>query len=244
MNLNIMKKLILIITLLSCQLCLFNCQLSLHACTNFIVGKSASTDGSVICTYNADDYGMFQNLCHYPAGKHEKGEMREVYDWDTGEYHGKIPEAAETYNVIGNINEYQVTIGETTYGGREEMVDSTGIIDYGSLIYITLQRSRSAREAITVMTQLAETYGYNSEGETFTHLRCQRSMDIGDDGMRSRSQQIKGTHRVGRHAHSRQCHLRPCQPESHRTFQHERQEECTLLQECRQLRPYARLVQW
>ena len=163
-----MKKLILIITLLSCQLCLFNCQLSLYACTNFIVGKSASTDGSVICTYNADDYGMFQNLCHYPAGKHEKGEMREVYDWDTGEYHGKIPEAAETYNVIGNINEYQVTIGETTYGGREEMVDSTGIIDYGSLIYITLQRSRSAREAITVMTQLAETYGYNSEGETFT----------------------------------------------------------------------------
>ena len=138
------------------------------ACTNFIVGKNASQDGSVICTYNADDYGMFQNLCHFPAGKHQKGEMRQVYDWDTGEYHGQIPEALETYNVIGNINEWQVTIGETTYGGREEMVDTTGILDYGSLIYITLQRAKSAREAIQIMTTLAETYGYNSEGETFT----------------------------------------------------------------------------
>ena len=138
------------------------------ACTNFIVGKAASTDGSVICTYNADDYGMFQSLCHYPAAKHAPGEMRKVYDWDTNEYHGEIPEAAETYNVIGNINEYQVTIGETTYGGREEMVDPTGILDYGSLIYIALQRSKTAREAIHVMTTLVETYGYNSEGETFT----------------------------------------------------------------------------
>ncbi len=138
------------------------------ACTNFIVGKDASTDGSVICTYNADDYGTFQNLCHYPAAKHAPGEMRKVYDWDTNAYHGEIPEAAETYNVIGNINEYQVTIGETTYGGREEMVDPTGILDYGSLIYIALQRSKSAREAIQVMTTLVETYGYNSEGETFT----------------------------------------------------------------------------
>ena len=138
------------------------------ACTNFIVGKDASADGSVICTYNADDYGMFQNLCHYPAGKHAQGEMRKVYDWDTNKYHGEIPEAPETYNVIGNINEYQVTIGETTYGGREEMVDSTGILDYGSLIYIALQRSKTAREAIGVMTSLVEIYGYNSEGETFT----------------------------------------------------------------------------
>lgn len=138
------------------------------ACTNFIVGKDASADGSVICTYNADDYGMFIGLCHYPAAKHSKGEMRQIFDWDTKEYHGEIPEASETYNVIGNINEYQVTIGETTYGGREEMVDSTGIIDYGSLIYIALQRSKTAREAIVVMTTLAETYGYNSEGETFT----------------------------------------------------------------------------
>ena len=138
------------------------------ACTNFIVGKGASADGSVICTYNADDYGMFQNLCHYPAAKHTPGEMRRVVDWDTNKYHGEIPEAPETYNVIGNINEYQVTIGETTYGGREEMVDPTGILDYGSLIYIALQRSKTAREAIKVMTTLVETYGYNSEGETFT----------------------------------------------------------------------------
>lgn len=138
------------------------------ACTNFIVGKKASADGSVICSYNADDYGMFVNLAHYPAGVHAKGTMRDIIDWDTKAYHGQIPEAPVTYNVIGNINEFQVTVGETTYGGREEMVDSTGIIDYGSLIYIALQRSRNAREAIKVMTSLAEKYGYNSEGETFT----------------------------------------------------------------------------
>ena len=139
-----------------------------EACTNLIVGKKASKDGSVMCSYSADDYGMFIGLCHFPAGKHPKGEMRKVYDWDTNEYHGEIPEAEETYNVIGNINEYQVSIGETTFGGREEMVDTTGILDYGSLIYIALQRSKTAREAIKVMTELTETYGYCSEGETFT----------------------------------------------------------------------------
>ena len=138
------------------------------ACTNFIVGKNASADGSVICTYNADDYGLFIGLCHYPADVHPKGTMRNIVNWDTHEYLGQIPEAAETYNVIGNINEYQVTIGETTYGGRDEMVDPTGGIDYGSLIYLGLQRSKSAREAIKVMTTLAETYGYCSGGETFT----------------------------------------------------------------------------
>ena len=140
----------------------------LSACTNFIIGKKASVDGSVFCTYNADDYGMFLSLAHYPAGKHAKGEMREIIDWDTHQYHGKIPEASETYNVIGNMNEFQVTIAETTYGGREEMVDPTGLIDYGSLIYIALQRSRTAREAINVMTSLVQTYGFCSEGETFT----------------------------------------------------------------------------
>ena len=89
------------------------------ACTNFIVGKKASADGSVICSYSADSYGMFQGLAHYPAGKHPKGTMRQVYDWDTNKYGGEILEAEETYNVIGNINEWQVTIGETTFGGRE-----------------------------------------------------------------------------------------------------------------------------
>lgn len=139
-----------------------------EACSNFIVGKKASVDGSVMCSYSADDYGMFQNLCHYPAAKHAKGEMRKIFDWDSNKYYGEIPEVAETYSVIGNINEWQVTIGETTYGGREEMVDSTGIMDYGSLIYVALQRSKTAREAIKVMTTLANTYGYNSGGETFT----------------------------------------------------------------------------
>lgn len=140
----------------------------LQACTNFIVGKKASADGSVICSYNADSYGAFMHLYHYPAARHAAGEMRKIYEWDTNKYLGEIPEAAETYNVVGNINEWQVTIGETTFGGREEMVDSTGLIDYGSLIYIALQRSRTAREAIRVMTSLAERYGYCSEGETFT----------------------------------------------------------------------------
>ena len=157
-----MKKCIFLASLL------FGILLESLACTNFIVGKKASADGSVICTYNADDYGMFIGLCHYPAATHQKGEMRLIYDWDTRAYHGSIPEAPVTYNVIGNINEYQVTIGETTYGGREEMVDTTGIIDYGSLIYVALQRSKTAREAIQVMTSLTETYGYCSEGETFT----------------------------------------------------------------------------
>ena len=147
---------------------MMGCVSEAEACSNFIVGKKASVDGSVMCYYSADDYGMFQNLCHYPAAKHAKGEMRKIYDWDTNKYHGEIPEAAQTYSVIGNINEWQVTIGETTYGGREEMADSTGIMDYGSLIYVALQRSKTAREAIKVMTTLANTYGYNSEGETFT----------------------------------------------------------------------------
>lgn len=138
------------------------------ACTNFIVGKNASADGSVICTYNADDYGLFIGLCHYPAATHAKGDLRRIVDWDTQKFIGTIPEAAETYNVIGNINEYQVSIGETTYGGREEMIDPQGGIDYGSLIYLGLQRSKTAREAIKVMTTLAQTYGYCSSGETFT----------------------------------------------------------------------------
>ena len=138
------------------------------ACTNFIVGKKASADGSVFCTYNADSYGAFMPLYHFPAAKHAAGDMRQIYDWDTNKYLGQIPEAAETWNVIGNTNEWQVTIGETTFGGREEMVDTTGIIDYGSLIYIALQRSKTAREAIQVMTTLVEQFGYCSEGETFS----------------------------------------------------------------------------
>ena len=139
-----------------------------RACTNFIVGKNASADGSVIVSYSADSYGMFGHLCHYPAARHNPGDMRPIHDWDTGRYLGSIPEVAETYNVVGNMNEWQVTIGETTFTGREELTDTTGIMDYGSLIYVALQRSRTAREAIQVMTDLVQEHGYASTGESFT----------------------------------------------------------------------------
>ncbi|MCM1107834.1 MAG: C69 family dipeptidase [Clostridium sp.] len=139
-----------------------------EACTNLIVGKGASADGSVIVTYNADDYGSFGFLCHYPAAKHKAGTTRSVYDWETNNYRGEIEEAAETYNVIGNMNEHQLTVVETTFGGREELVDPNGLLDYGSLIAIALQRARTAREAISVITGLVDKYGYASEGESFT----------------------------------------------------------------------------
>ena len=138
------------------------------ACTNLIVGKNASADGSTIVSYSADSYGLFGELYHYPAATYPKGTMLKVYEWDTGKYLGEIEQARQTYNVVGNMNEYQVTIGETTFGGRPELADSTGIIDYGSLIYIGLQRSRTAREAIKIMTDLVQQYGYYSEGESFT----------------------------------------------------------------------------
>lgn len=138
------------------------------ACTNFIVGKKASADGSTIVSYSADSYGLFGELYHYPAGQHPRGAMVDIYEWDTGKFLGQIAQARETFNVIGNMNEFQVTIGETTFGGRPELVDTLGIIDYGSLIYLTLQRSRTAREAIKVMTDLVQEYGYYSSGESFT----------------------------------------------------------------------------
>ncbi|MBO7553627.1 MAG: C69 family dipeptidase [Bacteroidaceae bacterium] len=138
------------------------------ACTNMIVGKKASVDGSTIVSYSADSYGMYGFLYHSKAGMHEKDEMVKIYEWDTGKYLGEIPQARQTYNVIGNMNEFQVTIGETTFGGREELVDHTGLIDYGSLIYLGLQRSRTAREAIKVMTDLVKEYGYYSSGESFS----------------------------------------------------------------------------
>ena len=138
------------------------------ACTNFIVGKAASADGSVIVSYSADSYGMYGYLAHFPAAVHPQGAMRDVYEWDTNKYLGQIPEAPVTYNVVGNMNEWQVTIGETTNGGREECWHGPGVIDYGSLIYITLQRARTAREAVEIMGALVKEYGYVSEGETFS----------------------------------------------------------------------------
>ena len=138
------------------------------ACTNLIVGKNVSADGSTIISYSADSYSLFGELYHYPAGLHKKGTMINVYEWDTGKYLGQIEQARQTYNVVGNMNEFQLTIGETTFGGRPELVDTTGVIDYGSLIYLGLQRSRTAREAIKVMTDLVQEYGYCSSGESFT----------------------------------------------------------------------------
>ncbi len=138
------------------------------ACTNIIVGKKASTDGSVFVSYSADSYGAYGVMQHFKAGKHQKSEKRVIRDWETNKYLGEIDEARETYNVVGNINEHQLTIAETTFGGREELVDTSGVIDYGSLIYITLQRAKTAREAIKIMDDLVQRYGYRSEGETFS----------------------------------------------------------------------------
>lgn len=138
------------------------------ACTNLLVAKGASVDGSTMISYSADSYWLYGSLYHYAAATHKAGSMRQVDEWDTGKHLGQIEEAAETYNVIGNMNEWQLTIGETTYGGREELLDTTAIIDYGSLIYITLQRAKTAREAIYTMVTLVEKYGYASEGESFS----------------------------------------------------------------------------
>jgi len=141
---------------------------SVFACTNFLVGKAASTDGSTLISYSADSYFLFGALYHYPAATYPADAMLDIHDWDIGKYLGKIKQVEKTYSVIGNMNEHQLSIGETTYGGRLELVDTTGIVDYGSLMYIALQRARTAREAIKVMTDLVAEYGYNSEGESFS----------------------------------------------------------------------------
>ena len=156
------------IRLLFCTMLAATSVLASWACTNIIVGKKASVDGSVLVSYSADSYGCYGVMQHFAPGCHPQGSVRPVYDWETNAYKGTITEAPVTYNVVGNMNEHQVTIAETTFGGREELVDTTGLLDYGSLIYIALQRSRTAREAIDVMTSLVEEYGYCSEGETFT----------------------------------------------------------------------------
>ncbi len=141
-----------------------------EACTDLLVGKKASADGCTMITYAADSHTQYGDLKVIPAADHKKGDMRPVINWETGAMQGYIPEAAHTYKVVGNINEHQLTIGESTWGGRLELMDTTkgAIIDYGSLIEITLQRARTAREAIKVMTDLVAQYGYNSEGESFS----------------------------------------------------------------------------
>jgi dipeptidase len=137
-------------------------------CTNFLISAGASADGSTMITYSADAHDFYGELYHWQAATWPAGAMLDVYEWDTGDYLGQIPQARQTYSVIGNMNEHQVAIGETTFGGRDELVDPEGVIDYGSLMYIALQRSRTAREAIEVMTSLVAEHGYYSSGESFS----------------------------------------------------------------------------
>jgi dipeptidase len=139
-----------------------------NACTNFLITKGASKDGSVMITYSADSHVLYGELYYWPSNNWPEGTMVDVYEWDTGKYMGKIPQVAHTYSVVGNMNEHQLSIGETTYGGRLELMDPTAIIDYGTLIYFTLQRAKNAREAIYTFSQLVSDYGYASEGESFS----------------------------------------------------------------------------
>lgn len=149
----------------------FSFSFQTFACTNFLITKGASVDGSTFISFSADSHVLYGELYHWPAATYPEGTMLDIYEWDTGEYLGQIPQAQQTYNVVGLMNEYQVSIGETTYGGRSELGSQPGaIMDYGSLIFVALQRSRSAREAIKVIATLLAEYGYASSGETFSIL--------------------------------------------------------------------------
>ncbi len=138
------------------------------ACTNVLISRGASADGSTMITYAADSHELYGELYYTPPGVHAAGEMRDVVEWDTGKLLGRITQAPVTYSVVGNMNEYQVAVGETTFTGREELGGPAGIVDYGSLMYIALERAKTAREAIRVMTDLVAEYGYASTGETFS----------------------------------------------------------------------------
>ena len=138
------------------------------ACTNVLVTKGASTDGSNIVSYAADSHQLFGELYYKKAGFWKEGDLRKINEWDTGKYLGNIPQVPVTYQRVGNMNEHQLIIAETTYGGREELFDSTGVMDYGSLIYVALERAKTAREAIKIIVDLANTYGYYSSGESFS----------------------------------------------------------------------------
>lgn len=139
-----------------------------HTCTNVLVSKGASADGSVMISYLADAGGFMDPLYFYPGGEHDPDEFIDIYSWDSGEYLGKIPQVARTYRVVGNMNEHQVAIGETTFTGRSELSEPNGILDYGTMMYIALQRATTAREAIDIMTSLVDEYGYASTGESFS----------------------------------------------------------------------------
>lgn len=137
-------------------------------CTNYLVTRGASADGSVMITYAADSHTLYGELYHWPARDFAPGTMLDIYEWDTGKFLGRIPQVAHTYSVVGLMNEHQVSIGETTWGGREELHDSTAVVDYGSLMFLALQRAKTAREAIKVMTDLVAEHGYYSSGESFS----------------------------------------------------------------------------
>jgi dipeptidase len=139
-----------------------------YSCTNFLVSKGATTDGSAMTTYVADSHTLYGELYFWPSADHSSSDSLPIYEWDTGHYLGKIKQVKHTYKIVGNMNEHQVSIGETTFGGRPELQDSMAVVDYGSLIYITLQRAKTAREAIHIMDALVSEYGYFSEGESFS----------------------------------------------------------------------------
>ncbi|MBM3984644.1 MAG: dipeptidase [Planctomycetes bacterium] len=141
---------------------------SARACTNFLITRGASLDGSTMITYAADSHTLYGELYFWPAATHPPGTLRDIIEWDTGRFLGRIPEAPATFSVAGNMNEHQLAIGESTWGGRPELVDPQGVVDYGSLMYIALQRARTAREAIAVMTGLVAQHGYASSGESFS----------------------------------------------------------------------------
>jgi dipeptidase len=138
------------------------------ACTNFLITKGASKDGSVMISYSADSHVLYGELYFRPAKTWPAGTMVDVYEWDTGKFLCRIPQVSHTYSVVGNMNEHQLSIGETTFGGREELVDSTGKIDYGALIYLSLQRAKNAREAIATISRLLTDHGYASSGESIS----------------------------------------------------------------------------
>jgi dipeptidase len=139
-----------------------------YSCTNYIVTKGASSNGSTMITYSADSHVLYGELYFWPAKDYPEGSLLDIYEWDTGKYMGKIKQVAHTYSVVGNMNEHQLTIGETTYTGNESMIDTAAIMDYGSLIYTTLQRAKTAREALKVISDLVSEYGYASSGESFS----------------------------------------------------------------------------
>ncbi|MBW6502177.1 MAG: C69 family dipeptidase [Bacteroidales bacterium] len=161
-----MKRLFLIILALSVSAIM--AEQGAKACTNFLITKGASRDGSVMITYSADSHVLYGELYFWPAKKWPAGSMVDVYEWDTGKFMGRIPQLAETYSVVGNINQHQLAIGETTFGGRSELSEPGGMIDYGSLIYLTLQRAKNAREAIHTFSSLLTEWGYASSGESFS----------------------------------------------------------------------------